>query len=141
MRGASSLAYSTATPAPRRATSSMNAGGNDHSRPTRRPTRMITIRGSFDRSQLIMPTDVRHDHLPPPGPVVRPPLPDPERVADLLAPQHAGEVLVVGPEPVIASHGQDEIKPSEQGQAFRIVLVLHEVARVVEVNQLVRVPL
>src|SRR5687768_13898812 len=118
MRGASSLAYSTATPASRRATSSMNAGGNDHSRPTRRPTR-FTIRGSFDSSPLIMPADVRHDHLPPPGPIVRPPVPDPERVADLLAPQHAGEILVVGPEPVIASHRQHEVELTEQRQAFR----------------------
>ncbi len=31
-------AYSTVTPASRFATSSMKAGGKDHSRPTRRPT-------------------------------------------------------------------------------------------------------
>ena len=37
MRGAPSVTNSATTPSSRRFTSSMNAGGKDHSRPTMRP--------------------------------------------------------------------------------------------------------
>ena len=43
MDGAPILANSAVTPAFRRATSSMKAGGKDHSRPTRRPTVFVML--------------------------------------------------------------------------------------------------
>ncbi len=47
MPGAPILTNSASTPASRRRTSSMNAGGNDHSRPTMRPMRLGIATESF----------------------------------------------------------------------------------------------
>src|SRR5688572_6736730 len=98
MRAPPRVTNSASTPTSRRRISSMKAGGNDHSRPTRRPILVIggtgleriatcdlrpatydlrptTWEGVVARSSqlavvLVMPTDVRGDHVVPVGPIM-----------------------------------------------------------------------
>src|SRR5215469_12906949 len=44
----------------------------------------------------VVPSDVVLDHLVPVGPIVRPAVPDAQRVPDVFGPQLAGEPLVAG---------------------------------------------
>src|SRR5687768_1321938 len=109
MRVPPSLTYSATTPSSRRATSSMNAGGNDHSRPTSKPIFCIT-------PSLPAAADVGPNHIAPIRPVVRPAIPQPERVPDVLAPQHARHMLVVLPVRIIPAGGQNDVLPADRLQ-------------------------
>src|SRR4051794_39892622 len=93
-----SLASSAVTPTLRPLTSAMNAGGNDHSRPTSNPTFMTPPTSQIADCRLknlvllavqsencnpssaivssIVPADVGPDHLLPVRPVVRPAVPE-----------------------------------------------------------------
>src|SRR5574340_148270 len=135
MRTASSDTYSAVTPASRRFTSSMKAGGNDHSRPTIRPT--LNVMTSLSGSRVA--ADVAADHLPPPGPVVRPAVPDPQGMRNMPGAQQPGQILVVRPRAVVAPDGQDDVQPAERLEARGIVLVHQKVAGIVEVHGVVRV--
>src|SRR5687768_15375563 len=219
-RGAPIFASSTATPASRRSTAWMNAGGNDHSRPTNSPTRAVRVlrdtagasivsalslyvssasarssavstaaagavapiasasgspcggviaswlgapigaggmsvvrattdstsdasdvaalRGVFRRSRgtgveplagtalppvflapfflSVMALDVEAKHALPPRPVVGEPLPDAERVADALAPEHPREFVVLLDVVVRLPDGEDDVLLPEQRQ-------------------------
>src|SRR2546421_6215472 len=94
------------TPWLRLFTSSMKAGGKDHSRPTSKPTFNVIgflpcVSGSLslqiEREKLgytpllacssVMATDVQTDHITPPRPVVCPAIPDTQRVPDILTPE------------------------------------------------------
>src|SRR5262245_40199192 len=148
-----SLTYSATTPWSRRFTSSMNAGGNDHSRPTSRPTFSMGVSGQAGtfpggggvevyargggEARSIGPADVMPDHVVPDGPVVRQPVPDPQRVPDALAPEQPRQVLVGRPQRVVAAHGQDDAQPPQGLQPRGVVLVVEEVAGVVEVDRFV----
>src|SRR6476469_7109599 len=113
--------YSTATPALRRLTSSKKAGGNDHSRPTSSPMRLIRLLyGS------VVPADVPPDHLLPVRPVVVPAVPDPERVADPLVPQNRRELAVRGAQRVVAADRENDVLPAERVEPPSFVLVRDE---------------
>src|SRR5260370_37486327 len=92
MRVPPSLTNSATTPSSRWLTSSMKAGGKDHSRPTSRPTFSV-IRQLHSRS--IVTADIHADHLLPKRPVVNPAIPYAQSMPDAFAPQYAGEALVV----------------------------------------------
>src|SRR6476661_6987890 len=104
-----SFTYSASTPSSRRFTSSMNAGGKDHSLPTSRPIFSMRFDLVWDEGQRVsesasqrvsetgppvhrsigppssvMPPDVLHDHLLPVRPVVCPAVPDSQRMPDAL---------------------------------------------------------
>src|SRR5262249_28285815 len=81
---------SAVTPASRRRTSSTNAGGNDHSRPTMSPMRLVM---SSVLPSIVAP-DVQSNHPFPVRPVVGPPVPDPKGVADAFVPQRRRQALV-----------------------------------------------
>src|SRR5262245_29181092 len=92
MRVPPSVTYPATTPAWRRLTSSRNAGGNDHSRPTSRPTfrGMNPPRGfaaARGETGSVVAADVQRQHLLPVRPIVRPTVPDPQRVPDPLVPE------------------------------------------------------
>src|SRR5689334_19803529 len=97
---------SASTPSLRRATSSMKAGGNDHSRPTNSPTlsvmAFLPLRsaarnrcGCGRRCKSVVAAEILPDHLAPPGPIVGPAVPDPQGMPDVFAPEQAREILVV----------------------------------------------
>src|SRR5262245_13893387 len=101
MRVPPSLANSAMTPAFRRFTSSMNFGGNDHSRPTRSPTFFMTT--------SIVSADVEREHLVPKRPVVGPAVPQTQGVPDSLLPQRRGKPLVGFTQAVVAAHRQNNV--------------------------------
>src|SRR5688572_3610678 len=121
MRVPPSLANSATTPAFRLFTSSMNRGGNDHSRPTMTPTFFIGLRplsiaelkpenqGPFGALKFRIPqfsvvsADVHSCHLVPHGPIVCEAVPFAECVADALAPQLTGEFAVLVQEAVVTA--------------------------------------
>src|SRR6266536_4442947 len=104
MRVPPSLTNSATTPSSRRLTSSMKAGGKDHSRPTSRPTFSV-IRQLPSRS--IVTADVHADHLLPIRPIVNPAIPDAQGMPDALAPEDAREVLVVPARRIVAPNSKD----------------------------------
>src|SRR3954447_19973017 len=118
-----SFTYSASTPASRLATSSMKAGGKDHSRPVSRPTFTMSVSGSRLMVQVsgvprsIMPADVLHDHPAPVRPVVRPAVPDAQRIADAPVPELAGEVFAVAAHRVVAPDGEDDVEALDRGDA------------------------
>src|SRR6266516_3221472 len=130
MRVPPSLTNSATTPSSRRLTSSMKAGGKDHSRPTSRPTFSV-IRQLPSRS--IVTADVHADHLLPVRPIVNPAIPD------ALAPEDAREVLVVSARRIVAPNSKNNVYVPQGIQPRRIVLVLDEVARIIEIDIIVRV--
>src|SRR5690349_7256865 len=136
MSAAPILTSSAVTSAPRRWTSSTNAGGNDHSRPTMSPMRWVM--SSVLRS--IVASDVQSDHSFPVGPVVGPSVPDPKRVTDALVPQRGRQAFVGCARGVVAADGQDDVLPPERLESAGVVLVQHEVRRVAGVHVGVRVP-
>src|SRR5262245_8669569 len=119
-----SLASSAITPWPRLATSSINAGGHDHSRPTSKPT-------FFTGDPLIVPADVHRQHALPHGPVVRHTVPQSQCVADTLRPQRVRQPLVAVLKSVVSSDGEDDI---EMAISPGVLLAGDEVDRVVEVD-------
>src|SRR4051794_11781267 len=122
------------TPSFRLFTSSMNAGGNDHSRPTIRPI-FRTIR-SLLRVSIVTP-DIPVQHLLPPGPIVRPAVPEAEGITDVPAPEDAGDLLVALPEGVVPAGDEDDVHPLQRGDPARVLLAHDEIDRVVEVDRLV----
>src|SRR5881392_2705171 len=109
MRVPPSLTNSATTPSSRRLTSSMKAGGKDHSRPTNRPTFSV-IRQLPSRS------------------IVNPAIPDAQGMPDALAPEDVREVLVVPARRIVAPNSKDNVYVPQGIQPPRIVLVLDEVA-------------
>src|SRR5947209_15772849 len=124
MRVPPSLTNSATTPSSRRLTSSMKAGGKDHSRPTSRPTFSV-IRQLPSRS--IVTADVHADHLLPIRPIVNPAIPDAQGMPDTLAPEDAREVLVVPARRIVAPNSKDNVHVPQGIQTRRIMLVLNEV--------------
>src|SRR5260370_29384881 len=101
MRVPPSLTNSATTSSSRRLTSSMKAGGKDHSRPTSRPTfKVIRVLPS----QSIVTTDVHTDHLLPPGPIVNPPIPDTQSMPDVLVPEDTRKELIVRGRRIATTH-------------------------------------
>src|SRR3954451_19993990 len=96
--------YSATTPASRRLISSMKRGGNDHSLPTSKPTRFVIV-----RTPSVVSADVALGHLLPVRPVVVPAVPDAQRVANPLVPQHGRKLPIVFAERVVAAHRQDDV--------------------------------
>src|SRR5689334_14127498 len=86
-----------------------------------------------------MSADVERNHLLPVRPVVRPAIPDAERVANALAPQDSGELPVVLTHRVVLTDREDDVLTPKRREAPRVVLVLHEVERVAGVDGVVRV--
>src|SRR5262245_2383416 len=125
MRVPPSWANSATTPASRRLTSSIKAGGNDHSRPTSKPTFCVMARLPLLHSScsLIVTVDVEGHHLLPIGPVVRPAIPDAQRVPDIFAPENAGEILIVGARRIVAADRQGDVDASQRIQPLLVMLV------------------
>src|SRR5687767_10844188 len=123
---------SATTSASRRLTSSMKAGGKDHSRPTIRPT--FTIMWCVLRS--VVAGDVLPDHVLPVRPVVRPSIPGTERVRNPLPPECARKPFVVGVRGVIAADRQDDVDAPDGLESLVVRLVADEVGgvRVVDVS-------
>src|SRR6266478_5881576 len=136
MRVPPSLTNSATTPSSRRFTSSMKAGGKDHSRPTIRPTFKV-IR--FLPYLSIVTTDIHAYHLFPPWPVMGPAIPDAQGMPDILAPQDAGEVFVIRTEGFITASGEDDVHVAHCRQPGRVMLIPHEIAGIVEIDIVVRV--
>src|SRR5262245_52774619 len=105
------------TPALRRWTASMNAGGHDHSRPTSRPT----LRGSLMAS--IVSRDVQVHHLLPKRPIVRPAVPNTQGMPDALVPEHLREGLVSPEHSVITADGKRNVLAAQGRETVCIVLV------------------
>src|SRR5687768_227669 len=121
-----SLTYSATTSASRRLTSSMNAGGKDHSRPTMSPTFAIML----FVLQSIVASDVLPDHALPVRPVVRPAVPDAKGVRDSLVPERAGKLLVIPIHGIVPPDRHDDVDPADRLQPTVVALVAHEVGRV-----------
>src|SRR6266700_2136773 len=101
-----SLTNSATTPSSRRFTSSRKAGGNDHSRPTSRPTFNVITLPPVNRGRQcsrqddrkgrpyiscplsIVAANVHADHLLPPWPIVGPTIPDAQGMPDVLTPEN-----------------------------------------------------
>src|ERR1700694_795941 len=105
MRVLPSLTYSAITPSSRRFTSSMKAGGNDHSRPTNKPT--FSVIALLPRS--VVTIDVVVYHLLPPGPVVRPAVQDTHGMPDNLPPQDIRHLLITTARWIIPANGQNNV--------------------------------
>ena len=70
---------------------------------------------------------------------MNPAIPDSQGMPDALAPQDAREILVVSARRIVAPNSKDNVYVSQGIQPRRIVLVLDEVARIIEINIIVRV--
>src|SRR5260370_20053963 len=131
MRVPPSLTNSATTFSLRRLTSSMKAGGKDHSRPTSRPTfkviRMLP-------SQSIVTTDVHTDHLLPPGPIVNPAIPDTQSMPDVLVPEDTREILIVRARGIVTANSENNVHVPHCIHPRRIVLLLDQLASVLEKN-------
>src|SRR2546421_4035503 len=136
MRVPPSLTNSATTSSSRRLTSSMKAGGKDHSRPTSRPIFKV-IRVLPSRS--IVTTDVHSDHLLPPWPIVNPAIPDAQSMPDVLVPEDTRKVLIVRARGIVTANGENNVHVPHCIQPRRILLVLDEVARVIEIDIVIRV--
>ena len=86
-----------------------------------------------------MPPDIPPDHLLPVRPIVRPTVPDAQGIADSLAPEGGGQVLVVGVGRVVAADGQDDVLAAERLQPSGVVLMPEEVGGIAGVDVVVRV--
>src|SRR5688572_29564559 len=102
----------------------MKAGGKDHSRPTTSPIlSMETCPWCGWRScgqcaaASVRPADVQPDHVLPVRPVVRPAVPEPERVPDALRPEPVREVLVARPHGIVAADRHDDLQALERVDA------------------------
>src|SRR2546425_3462092 len=124
MRVPPSLTNSATTPSSRRLTSSMKAGGKDHSRPTSRPTFRV-IRKLPSRSSVT--ADVHADHLLPIRPVVNPAIPNAQCMPDVFAPENTRKVLIVGARRIVATDSQDNVHVPQSIQTRRFVLVPDEI--------------
>src|SRR5579885_755749 len=96
---------SAVTPSSRRLTSSIKAGGKDHSRPTISPTFKV-IGCSL---HLVMSVNIQLQHVLPVRPVVAPAIPDAQSVADALAPEDAGKMLIARARNVVAPNGENDV--------------------------------
>src|SRR5919109_3549679 len=130
-------AYSTTTPVSRFATSSMRAGGNDHSLPRMSPPRLDA--GRVTRAMSVVSSDILADHLLPVWPIVRPTIPDAQGVADALVPQESRDRLVVGVGRVGAADRQDDVLPAERLQPAWVVLQGQKLGGIAGVDVVVRV--
>src|SRR5687768_3932575 len=81
-----------------------------------------------------MSPHVAHDHVAPPGPVVRPAVPETERVADAALPQRPRQPLVVLAEAVVAAGHEDYVLPAQRVEPPGVPLVADEVRRVVRID-------
>src|SRR6266545_5749778 len=106
MRVPPSSAYSATISSLRLLTSSIKAGGHDHSRPTITPIFCILP----PASSSIMPTDIKLDHLQPPGPVMRPAIPSAQGIANPFSPQRAREPAVVPNVGIVSANCDDDIQ-------------------------------
>src|SRR5688500_15218358 len=120
-----SFTYSATTSASRRLTSSMNAGGKDHSRPTMSPTFAIML----CVLQSVVASDVLPDHALPIRPIVRPAIPDAKGVRNSLLPERAGKRLVVPIHRIVASDGHDDVDAPDRLEPAMVGLVTHEFGR------------
>src|SRR5260370_33004124 len=131
MRVPPSLTNSATTSSSRRLTSSMKAGGKDHSRPTSRPTfKVIRVLPS----QSIVTTDVHTDHLLPPGPIVNPAIPDTQSMPDVLVPEDTRKVLIVRARGIVTANGEHDVHVPNCRDPPRSVHCRDEYGRVVEVD-------
>ncbi len=105
MRVPPSLAYSAITPSFRLLTSSIKAGGQDHSRPTITPILSI-----LPPLSSIVPADIKVNHLLPPWPIMCPAIPLAQGITNALTPQRAGEPAIVFDVWVFAADRHDNIK-------------------------------
>src|SRR5579859_2336086 len=101
------LTYSATTPSSRRLTSSMKAGGNDHSRPTSRPT--FRVIGRLP-SRSIVTADVHSNHLLPIRPVVNPAIPDAQGMPDVFLPENTRKILIVGARRIVATDSKYNVQ-------------------------------
>src|SRR5687768_11683 len=118
-----SFTYSATTSASRRLTSSMNAGGKDHSRPTMSPTFAIML----CVLQSIVASDVLPDHALPVRPVVRPAVPDAKCVRNSLSPERSRKLLVVAVHRIVAPDRHDDVDPPDRFESPVIALLPDEV--------------
>src|SRR5687768_5645642 len=130
-----SFTYSATTSASRRLTSSMNAGGKDHSRPTISPTFAIMLYVL----QSVVASDVLPDHALPVRPIVRPAIPDAKGVWNSLVPERPGKVRIVLIHRIVAPDGHDDVDAPDRLEPAVVALVAHEVGRVRVVDVGVRV--
>src|SRR5215213_8505591 len=145
MCSAPSLMKSATTPWSRLFTSSMNLGGQDHSRPTMTPTLQTfcslgaVFLGILGRESgvSVAAVDVDPDHPLPVRPVVRPAVPLAQGVADPLAPEDAGEVAVVLDVRIVPADGNDDVELLPAADYVGVRLVRHQPRRVRAVDVLV----
>src|SRR5579885_2372408 len=124
---------SAVTPSSRRLTSSIKAGGKDHSRPTISPT--FKVIGCSLHS--IVPVNIQLQHMLPVRPVVAPAIPDAQGVANALAPEDAGKMLVAWARNVVASNCKNDVLMLQRLNARCVVFVLDEINGIIEINGIV----
>ena len=73
---------------------------------------------------LVVTADVLHDHPAPVRPVVRPAVPDAERVTDPAIPQLAGKIFAVPAHLVVAPDGEDDVEPARIAALQRLNIIL-----------------
>src|SRR5688572_29244721 len=130
-----SFTNSATTSASRRLTSSMNAGGKDHSRPTMSPTFAIML----CVLQSIVASDVLPDHALPVRPVVCPTVPGVKCVGNSLLPERSREMLVVPVHGIIAADRHDDVDAPDGLEPCVIAFMADELRRVGVVHVGVRV--
>ena len=70
---------------------------------------------------------------------MNPAIPDAQGMPDAFAPENAREVLVVRARRIVAPNSKDNVYVPQGIQPRRIVLVLDEVAGIIEIDIIVRV--
>lgn len=90
--------------------------------------------------ESIPSAQIQPDHILPVGPVVRPAVPDAQRVPDVLLPQDLRKILGGPAQRLGLAGGQDDVHAPHLLQPPRVVLVFDELHRVVEVDVVVVVP-
>src|SRR5438105_4893842 len=89
---------------------------------------------SGNAATSVVPADVRTNHFFPVGPVVGPPVPDAQRVADAFAPQDARHFPVVLACRIMLSNREDNVLMTECREASGITLMTHEIERIARVH-------
>src|SRR5579872_4999631 len=129
------LFWHTQPPRPRRGDSLHRERRAEKTIPVRQTGQLVT---SWLPPRSIMTVDVLVDHLFPPGPVVRPAIPDAQSVPDFFAPQDARHLLITAARGIVAPNRHNDIHTPQCRYARLVMLVGDEGAGIVEIDIVVR---